>query len=72
MLFEHLENSMSQLRRKRVSWNQQMLISLEAGRLKLDEYYSQTDNIHGNIHAISTMLAPDSRFHFFLSDDWDK
>lgn len=72
VLFEHLENSMSQLRRKRVAWKQQMLISLEAGRLKLDEYYSQTDNIHGNIHAISTMLAPDSRFHFFLSDDWDK
>jgi hypothetical protein len=44
-LFEHLEQSMNQLRRKRVPWKQQMFRALEAGRLKLDEYYSQTDSI---------------------------
>jgi hypothetical protein len=49
-----------------------MLSSLEAGRLKLDEYYSQTDHERGHIYAISTMLAPDSRFQFFLTDDWTK
>jgi hypothetical protein len=72
MLFEHLERSINQLRRKRVPWKQQMLSSLEAGRLKLDEYYSQTDHDRGHIYAISTMLAPDNRFQFFLTDDWTK
>ncbi|KAJ5249388.1 hypothetical protein N7524_011704, partial [Penicillium chrysogenum] len=49
-----------------------MLSSLEAGRLKLDEYYSQTDHDRDHLYAISTMLAPDNRFQFFLSDDWTK
>lgn len=55
-LFDHLERSMNQLRRKRVPWKKQMLDALEAGRSKLDEYYSQTDNIRGHIYAISTSL----------------
>jgi hypothetical protein len=49
-----------------------MLESLEAGRLKLNEYYSQTDNVKGHIYAISAMLSPVNRFESFLSDDWDK
>lgn len=71
-LFEHLEKLMKQLRRKCVPWKKQMLDSLEAGRSKLDEYYSQTDRVKPHIYAISTMLAPDNKFQFFLSDDWDK
>lgn len=71
-LFEHLEQSMKQLRRKRVPWKKQMLHALEASRLKLDEYYSQTDNIRGHIYAISTMLAPVNKFKFFLTNDWDQ
>lgn len=72
LLFKHLERSKKQLKRKRVAWKQQMLISLEAGRLKLDEYYAQTDHMRGDIYAVCTMLSPDSRFQFFLSDDWTK
>ncbi|KAI9039816.1 hAT family dimerization domain-containing protein [Aspergillus affinis] len=60
---------MNQLKRKRVLWKQQMLESLKACRQKLDEYYSQTDRIRGHIYAIGTMLAPDSRFQFFLSEE---
>lgn len=71
-LLGHLEVSMKQLQRKRVLWKKLMLESLEAGRLKLDEYYSQTDSVKGHIYAISTMLSPDNRFQFFLSNDWDK
>ncbi|OQD89288.1 hypothetical protein PENVUL_c320G00605, partial [Penicillium vulpinum] len=56
----------------RVPWKQQILSSLEAGRLKLDKYYSQTDHDRDHLYAISTMLAPDNRFQFFLSDDWTK
>jgi hypothetical protein len=70
-LFEHLEKSMKQLKRKRVPWKKHMLECLEASRLKLDEYYSQTDSMQGHIYAIGTMLAPDNRFQFFRSDDWD-
>ncbi|KAG0154764.1 hypothetical protein PDIDSM_332 [Penicillium digitatum] len=51
MLFEHLEKSIKQLQRKHVPWKQQMLSSLEAGRLKLDEYYSQTDHDRDHIYA---------------------
>ena len=64
-LFEYLEKSMIQLKRKRVPWKKHMLESLEASRLKLDKYYLQTDNIQGHIYAISTILAPDNRIQFF-------
>ncbi|KAG0157964.1 hypothetical protein PDIDSM_5476 [Penicillium digitatum] len=72
MLFEHPEKSIKQLQRKHVPWKQQMLSSLEAGRLKLDEYHSQTDHDRDHIYATSTMLAPDNRFQFFFTDDWTK
>jgi hypothetical protein len=49
-----------------------MLEALEASRLKLDEYYSRTDNVRGHIYAVSTMLAPTNKFQFFLTKDWDK
>ncbi|KAF7137017.1 hypothetical protein CNMCM5793_006821 [Aspergillus hiratsukae] len=52
-LFEHLEQSMKQLRRKRIPWKKHMLDALEAGRLKLDEYYSQTDNVRGGAILIA-------------------
>lgn len=69
-LFEHLEKSMTQLRRKRVLWKQQILSSLEASHAKLRDYYKETDTMRGHIYAVCTMLSPDSRFQFFLSDDW--
>jgi hypothetical protein len=71
-LFEHFEQSMKQLQRKHIPWKKQMLNALEAGRLKLDEYYAQTDHIPGHIYAINTMLAPANKFQFFLTDDWDQ
>lgn len=63
---------MKQIRRKRAPWKQQMLHALEAGRTKLDEYYSQTDYVQGHIYAVSTMLAPVNKFKFFLTKDWDQ
>jgi hypothetical protein len=71
-LFEHLEKSTKQLRRKRVLWKTEMLDALTASRLKLDEYYAQTDHVRGHIFAICTMLAPINKFQFFLTDDWDQ
>jgi hypothetical protein len=71
LLFEHLESSIAQLKRKSVPWKKNMLQALEAGRKKLDYYYSMTDAIPGDLYAVSTMLAPDNKFKFFQTKDWD-
>ncbi|KAJ6064672.1 hypothetical protein N7444_000325 [Penicillium canescens] len=70
-LFEHLELSITQLTRKKTLWKRQMLQALQAARKKLDEYYSETDNVRGHLYAITTMLAPANKFQFFQTDDWD-
>ena len=49
-----------------------MLQALRAAQQKLSDYYSQTDNIPGDLYAISTMLAPSNKFKFFLTRDWDQ
>jgi hypothetical protein len=70
-LFEHLEQSITQLRRKRIFWKKQMLKALENARTKLDSYYSETDHVPGHIYAINTMLSPKDKFRFFMTEDWD-
>lgn len=70
-LFEHLEQSIAQLRRKRTFWKKQMLKALEAARTKLDNYYSDTDHVPRHIYAINTMLSPRNKFQFFMTKDWD-
>jgi hypothetical protein len=70
-LFDHLEKSISQLRRKRVAWKQVMLTSLEAAKLKLSVYYRDTDQIEGHIYAVGTILSPQDKLKFFSTSDWD-
>jgi hypothetical protein len=70
-LFDHLEKSINQLRRKRVAWKQVMLTSLEAAKLKLSAYYRDTDQIDGHIYAIGTILSPQDKLKFFSTSDWD-
>ncbi|KAJ5742120.1 hypothetical protein N7533_011529 [Penicillium manginii] len=70
-LFDHLERSIRQLRRKKVHWKQLMLSSLEAAKEKLKKYYGETDDIEGNLYAIGTILAPSSKMEFFSTGDWD-
>ena len=48
-----------------------MLKALGATRDKLAEYYSKTDEVHGNLFAIGTILAPEHKLQFFNSKDWD-
>ncbi|KAJ5274116.1 hypothetical protein N7478_009241 [Penicillium angulare] len=72
LLFEHIERSKIQLQRKRVVWKKQMLISLEASHAKLRDHFKETDHMRGHIYALCTMISPDSRFQFFLSDDWSE
>jgi hypothetical protein len=70
-LFDHLERSIRQLRRKKVHWKQLILSSLEATKEKLKKYYSETDDIEGNLYTIGTILAPSSKMEFFSTGDWD-
>jgi hypothetical protein len=59
MLFDHLEASIRQLRRKKVGWKQQMLEALESAESKLREYYGRTDDKElSDIYAYGTILAP--------------
>jgi hypothetical protein len=69
-LFDHLEKSINQLSKKRVSWKKLMLTALEAAREKLDEYYSQTYDSHGDIFAIATILHPQKKLTFFTTREW--
>lgn len=68
-LFEHLEKSTRQLQRKKVPWKQLMLKALGAARDKLADYYGKTDEIHGDLFAIGTMLAPENKLQFFSGKD---
>lgn len=69
-LFDHFDFSISQLKRKRVAWKTTMREALEAGRQKLSDYYSQTENVHGNLFAVGTILAPQHKLQFFSKPEW--
>ncbi|KAF5856754.1 hypothetical protein ETB97_006743 [Aspergillus alliaceus] len=62
---------MAQLARKKVNWKTLMLSALKQAKLKLSEYYSMTDNIHHDLYAIGTILAPQNKLHFFYTKEWE-
>jgi hypothetical protein len=68
-LFDHLNELMTQLRRKRVSWKQLMLTALNTAREKLSEYYKRTDEANGDLFAIGTILAPSNKLQFFATSN---
>ncbi|KAG2000826.1 hypothetical protein GB937_010790 [Aspergillus fischeri] len=70
-LFSHLERSMAQLARKKVNWKAVMLSALKQAKLKLSEYYSMTNDIHDDLYAIGTILAPQNKLHFFSTKEWE-
>ena len=48
-----------------------MLQALEVAKVKLSEYYAQTDSPKlGNLYAHGTILAPQHKLHFFKTADW--
>lgn len=69
-LFTHFEQSQARLRRKKVPWKKAMLAALEAGREKLSVYYQLTEEAHGSLYAIGTILAPQYKLKFFEGPDW--
>lgn len=48
-----------------------MLNALKAGKQKLSEYYAETDSIPNDLYAIATVMAPQNKFQFFKSKEWD-
>jgi hypothetical protein len=70
VLFDHFEKSIYQLRRKRVAWKQVMLQALYTGKEKLSVYYNKTEQVHGHLFAIGTILAPEHKLDFFSQKDW--
>lgn len=71
-LFDHLELSIDRLKRKKVPWKQAMLRALEAGKDKLQDYYSKATHIHGNLYAVGTILAPAYKLQFFSGRAWNE
>lgn len=69
-LFGHFKRSIRQLRRKKVPWKKSMLSALEAGQEKLSSYYNKTEQMHGNLYAMATILAPQHKLQFFSSKEW--
>ena len=70
-LFDHLDKSIARLRPKRVPWKQLMLDALKAGKQKLSDYYAETDNLPNDLYAIATVMAPQNKFQFFKTREWD-
>ena len=66
-LFEHFEKSIEQLTPKSIPWKVAMLNALHAGMKKLLMYYTKTEEIHGSLYAIGTILSPQQKLSFFLS-----
>ena len=46
-----------------------MLAALHAAKTKLSQYYSMTDQIHNDLYAIGTIIAPQQKLQFFSTKD---
>lgn len=47
-----------------------MLRALKAGEQKLLVYYHDTEEAHGHLYAIGTILAPSYKLDYFKGNDW--
>ena len=48
-----------------------MLKAFEAAKVKLSHYYAMTDQIHSDLYAIATILAPQHKLKFFSTKEWE-
>jgi hypothetical protein len=48
-----------------------MLTALKAARQKLRDYYAKTEDMHGHLYAIGTILAPDTKLQLFSGPKWE-
>lgn len=69
-LFDHLDQSINRLARKRAPWKKEILQGLEDAHQKLRKYYHRTYQAEGYIYAIATVLDPMSKLEKFKKGAW--
>lgn len=69
-LFNHLDDQIEKLRRKRVLWKTELHAALTKGRTKLSIYYERTQGNLGNIYGVATILAPEYKLKLFEEEEW--
>jgi len=69
-LLEHIDSSISRLKKKSTPWKQSMHDALLAAKQKLADYYNKTYRDHGFLYAIGTILAPQYKLSVFAEDEW--
>lgn len=69
-LFDHVEKSIAQLRRKKARWQITMRTALEYAKQKLSDYYAETDKAYGDLYVIATIMAPQNKLDFFSGKNW--
>jgi hypothetical protein len=70
-LFSHIDDAVTKLEAKDAPWKKDVLRALRKGESKLRRYYSDTKDPHGDVYAISTILAPCHKLQFFSGEDWE-
>ena len=71
-LFNHLEDTITKLWRKRTSWKLSMLFALEAAKRKLSDYYGKTYHERGDIYSSVAILSPKFKLAIFNIASWEK
>jgi len=69
-IFDHLDNQISILEKKRMRWKVDIRQALENARVKAAKYYGKTENPRGLLMALGVCLNPYSKLDLF--DDWDR
>jgi hypothetical protein len=69
-IFDHLEDYITKLERKRIPWKVQLRNALIAAKEKLQKYYQQTSTIQGYVFAIATILSPAIKLTIFSQPEW--
>ncbi|KAI9840214.1 MAG: hypothetical protein M1837_001842 [Sclerophora amabilis] len=69
-LFNHLDDHITKLERKREVWKQSMVPALQASMNKLAKYYEATYNTNDQIYSIATILNPKHKLTLFEAASW--
>jgi len=69
-IFDHLDNQITALEKKRIRWKVEIREALEKARAKAAKYYGKTENPRGLLMALGVCLNPYSKLDLF--EDWDQ
>lgn len=71
-IFDHLEDQIEFMKRKRIDWKVKIHDALIKGREKLSTYYQKTCTTLGSVYATATILAPEYKLAFFETEGWEE